>query len=94
MIPNSTASTVSTAKTKAIGFGAQLGAVYDAMSTAVEFNMNKVGIKTRDDQGAVSTEMAVLIAGMVAVAVAALVIFIARARSNAENIPQTVNPPT
>ena len=66
----------------------------DFLHMAVEFNMNKVGIKTRDERGAVSTEMAVTIAAFVAIAVAAGIIFIGKMRTNANNIPDTVPPPS
>jgi len=59
----------------------------------IEYNLNRAGVETRDDEGAVSTEMAVVIAAMVAVAVAAGAIFIAKARTNANNIPDTVQAP-
>lgn len=55
----------------------------------VEIQMMRFGIRTRDSRGAVSTEMAVVIAVMVAVAVAAGLIFMAKAQSNANNIPDT-----
>ena len=67
---------------------------YDYFHMLVELQLNYMGVDTRDEEGAVSTEMAVVIAAMVAIAVAAAVIFIAKARSNANNIPDTVNPPT
>ena len=60
---------------------------------AVEYNLNVAGVHTRDDRGAVSTEMAVVMAAMVAIAVVLGVIFIAKARSNANNIPDTVTSP-
>ncbi len=72
----------------------QFKAYVDFMHMAVEFNMNKVGIQTRDERGAVSTEMAVTIAAFVAIAVAAGVIFIGKMRSNANNIPDTVPAPS
>jgi len=65
----------------------------DFMRLAVEFNLNSAGIDTRDERGAVSTEMAVVIAAMVAIAVAGGVIFMAKAQSNANNIPDTVPAP-
>ncbi len=65
----------------------------DFMHFAVEYNLNRVGIDTRDERGAVSTEMAVVIAAMVAIAVALGAIFIAKARSNANNIPDSVPAP-
>lgn len=45
------------------------------------------------DRGAVSTEMAVVTAAFVAIAIAAGTIFMSRAESNANNIPAQVNPP-
>lgn len=66
---------------------------YDHFHMLVEIQLNMLGVNTRDDEGAVSTEMAVVIGAMVAIAVAAAVIFIAKARSNAENIPDTVPAP-
>jgi len=71
----------------------RIQALYDLFQVAAELQLNRLGVKTRDDHGAVATEMAVVIAAMVAIAVAAAVIFIAKARSNANNIPDTVNPP-
>ncbi len=70
-----------------------LHAHYDFMHTAVEYNLHLAGVDTRNEDGAVSTEMAVVMAAMVAIAVALGVIFIAKARSNANNIPDTVSPP-
>ena len=46
-----------------------------------------MGIDTSSDRGAVSTEMAIVIAGMVAVAIAATAIFLSKAESNANKIP-------
>lgn len=60
----------------------------------IEFTLNRCRIDTRDERGAVSTEMAVLIGVFVAVAVAGGIIFMAKLRSNANAIPDTVNPPT
>jgi hypothetical protein len=64
------------------------------MHIAVEYNLNLAGIDTRDERGAVSTEMAVVIAAMVAIAVALGAIFIAKAQSNANNIPDSVPAPS
>ena len=60
---------------------------------AVEYNLTRAGVNVRDERGAISTEMAVVIAAPVAIAVAAGAIFMARATSNAENIPDTVPAP-
>lgn len=67
---------------------------WDYATIMVELQLNMVGVRTRDERGAVSTEMAVVIAAMVAIAVVASAIFIAKARSNANNIPDTVQPPS
>ncbi|MDH3366930.1 MAG: hypothetical protein OEO17_03725 [Gemmatimonadota bacterium] len=66
---------------------------WDYASRMVEMQLNLLGVQTRDERGAVSTEMAVVIAAMVAIAVAAAIIFIAKARSNANAIPDNVPPP-
>ncbi len=70
-----------------------LNSYIDFMHMVVEYNMNRAGIDVRDERGAVSTEMAVVMAAMVAIAVAAGAIFIAKATSNANNIPDTVQAP-
>ncbi len=66
-------------------------AFYDDMQFIVEYHMNKVGLDARDEDGAVSTETAVLTAGLVAIAVAAGTILIGKMRSNANAIPDTTN---
>ena len=66
---------------------------WDYASLMVELQLNMFGVKTRDERGAVSTEMAVVIAAMVAIAAVASVIFVAKVRSNANNIPDVVDPP-
>jgi len=66
---------------------------YNMDKFGVETAMNKMGIDTRDDEGAVSTEMAVVTAAFVAIAVAGGLIFIGKMRSNANNIPDNVSPP-
>jgi hypothetical protein len=63
------------------------------MRLGSEYTQNHYGVDTRDERGALSTEMAVLISVFVAIAVAGGVIFIAKMRSNANNIPDTVSPP-
>lgn len=70
-----------------------LKATYDFLHFAVEYNLTRAGIDVRDERGAVSTEMAVVIAALVAIAVAAGAIFMAKAQSNANNIPDTVQAP-
>ncbi len=66
---------------------------YDFLHMAIEYNLNRAGVDIRDERGAVSTEMAVVMAAMVAIAVALGAFFIAKARSNANNIPDTVPAP-
>ena len=60
---------------------------------AVEYTLTRAGVNVRDERGAVSTEMAVVIAALVAIAVVAGGIFLAKAQSNANNIPDTVPAP-
>ena len=38
---------------------------YDFLHMAIEYNFNRVGVDIRDERGAVSTEMAVVMAAMV-----------------------------
>ncbi len=59
----------------------------------MEYNLTRAGTDVRDERGAVSTEMAVVIAALVAIAVAAGAIFMAKAQSSANNIPDTVQAP-
>ncbi len=66
---------------------------WDHAATLVEYQLNLVGITTRDEDGAVSTEMAIVIAALVAIAVTASVIFMAKVRSNANAIPDSVSTP-
>ncbi len=66
---------------------------YDFLHMAIEYNLNRAGVNIRDERGAVSTEMAVVMAAMVAIAVALGAIFIAKARSNANSIPDAVPAP-
>ncbi len=65
----------------------------DFMHFVVEYNLTLIGLDVRDERGAISTEMAVVMAAMVAVAIAAGAIFLAKAQSNANNIPDTVPAP-
>ena len=66
---------------------------WDHAATLVEYQLNLVGVTTRDEEGAVSTEMAIVIAALVAIAVTASVIFMAKVRSNANAIPDSVSTP-
>ena len=65
----------------------------DFLRVGVEYNLDAAGVAVRDERGAVSTEMAVVIAAMVAIAVVLGAIFIAKAQSNANNSPDTVPAP-
>ena len=67
---------------------------WEHASILVEYQLNLVGVTTRDEDGAVSTEMAIVIAALVAIAVTASVIFMAKVRDNANAIPDNVQPPT
>lgn len=59
----------------------------------VEAGLARLGMATRDETGAMSTEAAVVTGVLVAIAVAAGLILIAKMRSNAEAIPDNVAPP-
>lgn len=64
----------------------QLKAMFDRAEVAVEHNLNVLGYKTRDESGAVSTETAVLMAVLVAVAVAVGGILITKAETVANGV--------
>ena len=53
----------------------------------------RLGMTVRDEHGAMSTEAAVVTGVLVAIAVAAGIILIAKMQSNAESIPDNVAPP-
>lgn len=59
----------------------------------IETTLSRAGIKMRDERGAMSTEAAVLTAVLVALAVSAGLILMAKMRTNAEAIPDNVAPP-
>jgi Flp pilus assembly pilin Flp len=59
----------------------------------IEVGLTRIGIQVRDEQGALSTEAAVLTGVLVAIAVAAGLILITKMTSNAEAIPDNVAPP-
>ncbi len=68
-------------------------AMVDQSVLAVEYGLARLGVQTRDERGALSTEMAVMVGALVAIAVAGGLIFMAKMRSNAEAIPDSVPPP-
>ena len=59
----------------------------------IEATLQRLGVDARDETGAMSTEMAVITGVLVAIAIAAGIILIAKMRSNAEAIPDNVAPP-
>jgi hypothetical protein len=59
----------------------------------IESTFQRLGINVRDEKGAMSTEMAVITGVLVAIAIAAGIILIAKMRSNAEAVPDNVAPP-
>ena len=59
----------------------------------IETTLQRLGLDRRDETGAMSTEMAVITGVLVAIAIAAGIILIAKMRSNAEAIPDNVAPP-
>ena len=69
-------------------------AYIDYTRLLIEFGLNRLGVQLRDERGAMSTEAAVLTGVLVAIAVAAGLILIAKMRSNAEAIPDNVAPPS
>jgi Flp pilus assembly pilin Flp len=73
--------------------GITMGLV-DQSLLAVEYGLARLGVNTRDERGALSTEMAVMVGALVAIAVAGGLIFMTKMRSNANAIPDSVPPPT
>ncbi len=69
-------------------------AMVDQSLLAVEYGLARLGVQTRDERGALSTEMAVMVGALVAIAAVGAVIFMAKMRSNANAIPDSVPPPT
>jgi Flp pilus assembly pilin Flp len=59
----------------------------------IETTLQRLRVDVRDETGAMSTEMAVITGVLVAIAIAAGIILIAKMRSNAEAIPDNVAPP-
>ena len=59
----------------------------------IEVGLERLGMEVRDERGAMSTEAAVITGVLVAIAVAAGIILIAKMRANAEAIPDNVAPP-
>ena len=70
-----------------------MSAYIDYTRLWIEIGLTRLGMTVRDERGAMSTEAAVLTGVLVAIAVAAGVILIAKMRSNAEAIPDNVSPP-
>jgi Flp pilus assembly pilin Flp len=70
-----------------------MSAYIDYTRLWIEIGLTRLGMTVRDERGAMSTEAAVLTGVLVAIAVAAGVILIAKMRSNAEAIPDNVAPP-
>ncbi len=60
----------------------------------IEAALTRLGVRLRDERGAMSTEAAVLTGVLVAIAVAAGLILMTKMRSNAEAIPDNVAPPS
>ena len=71
----------------------QLKAHVEFLRLGIEYNLTKAGIAVRDERGAISTEMAVVMAGLIAIAVVVTGILMSKAQSNANNIPDTVQAP-
>jgi Flp pilus assembly pilin Flp len=70
-----------------------MSAYIDYAQLLIEVGLTRIGMPARDERGAMSTEAAVLTGVLVAIAVAAGVILIAKMTSNAEAIPDNVSPP-
>ena len=66
--------------------------LWDWVYAMVEVHLGRLGVKTRDERGAVTTEMAVVTVVMVSLAAVGGYIFVAKLRSNALAIPDRVTP--
>ena len=71
----------------------QLKAHVEFLRFGIEYNLTKAGVAVRDERGAISTEMAVVMAGLIAIAVVVTGILMPKAQSNANNSPDTVQAP-
>lgn len=71
-----------------------MSAYIDYARLLIEVGLTRIGVQVRDERGVMSTEAAVLTGVLVAIAVAAGLILIAKMRSNAEAIPDNVAPPS
>ena len=72
----------------------QLRQFYDHLEFVVEYHLAKVGVDARDETGAVSTETAVLTAGLAIIAGAGVAILWQKLQNNANSIPDTPPNPT
>jgi hypothetical protein len=67
---------------------------YDHWQFVVEYHLDKVGVDARDETGAVSTETAVLTAGLAIIAGAGIAILWQKLQANANSIPDAPEDPT
>lgn len=71
----------------------RISATYEWLEMMTELQLNLIGVRVRDDRGTVATETAVVMAVLIAVAVALGGIFLVKATSNANQIPDSVPAP-
>ena len=71
---------------------ALMTAYVDYARLLIKVGLDRLGMEVHDETGALSTEAAVITGVLVAIAVAAGIILIAKMRSNAEAIPDGVTP--
>ena len=55
------------------------------LKLGIEYNLTKAGMNVRDERGAISTEMAVVMAGLIAIAVVVVGILMSKAQSKARS---------
>ncbi|MGI9614602.1 MAG: hypothetical protein ACR2QO_16950 [Acidimicrobiales bacterium] len=72
----------------------QFRQLYDHVEFVVEYHFAKMGVDARDETGAVSTETAVLTAGLAIIAGAGVAILWQKLQANANSIPDTPPNPT
>jgi hypothetical protein len=68
--------------------------LYEHCEFVVEYHLTKLGVDARDETGAVSTETAVLTAGLAIIAGAGVAILWQKLQANANSIPDTPPNPT
>lgn len=65
---------------------------YDWLHTLIEVQLNLIGLRTRDERGALTTEMAVLMVALIGIAIIAGGLILTQMRESVDAIPDAVVP--